>query len=345
MTAFQLLRDGGFLLTAHPATIPALRRWLPLSARETDAPAPASSGDPGVELRVEQGRAPAADAAAGPADLRLGTAEARVRGASCTLSSPHGAGGRLELSGGRGALVVPPPTGDAARDEAAEWALYSACTLAAALLLGRAGRALTHAAAVADPAGGAWLLVGDAWAGKTTTCANLLAAGWRYVSDDHVVLSEGADGGVVVEGWPRPFHVDEGWGTGAPAGRRAAVDPRTRWPGRWLPSAPLAGLLFPRVEPEAATALEPLPAAAALSALLRQSPWLIGDREAAAGVLALLRRAATPPAHRLRLGLDTFADPPRLARVLEPAVANEFAATTTRSPPSRTAPEPSRKRS
>jgi hypothetical protein len=314
VTSFRLLRDGGLLLRAEPAVVPALGRWLPLSAEAGDGP-----GAPGAVLRVALAAGPAPPPVEAPG-LRLGTVDARVDGHACALSSPEGVRGRLNLAAGRGTLALPPPTGDEPADAEAAWALYSACTLACALLLGRGGRALAHAAAVADPAGGAWLLVGDAFAGKTTTCANLLAAGWRYLSDDHVVLSA-AGAALEVEGWPRPFHVDEGWEAGRPVGRRRALDPRARWPASRLAAAPLAGLLFPRVEPDATTALEPVPAAEALAALLRQSPWLLGDRAGAPGVLALLRRAALAPAHELRLGLDTFADPARLARCLEPAVS------------------------
>jgi hypothetical protein len=70
------------------------------------------------------------------------------------------------------------------------------------------------------------------------------------------------------------------------------------------------------VEADRPTRLLAHPAGEALAGLLRQSPWLLADRGAAPGVLALLQQAAEAPAHGLRLGLDTYRDAPRLADIL-----------------------------
>src|SRR6202008_1057251 len=136
--------------------------------------------------------------------------------------------------------------------------------------------------------------------------------------DDNVVLFRGADGALSVEGWPRRFHLDEGWETGAPLHRRGEVDPHERWPGQWLRTAPLAGLLFPRVEANLPTQRTPIAASEALGGLMRQSPWLLADRGAAPDVLSLLRAACGPPAYALRLGLDSYRDTERLISILDP---------------------------
>lgn len=305
MTLLSLLADGALAAEFAPALRPALSRWLPLVPPDTAA-------DPsGARIRVVHTAVPTSPPPGAPT-LRLGRAEAWIAGDAVRLASPSGVGGALDLALRHAELAHP----DAEDADAAAWDLYSAATLACALLLGRMGRALVHAAAVAPPDGGAVLLVGDTHAGKTTTTANLLRAGWGYLSDDHVVLSGDADGGVRVEGLPRPFHLDEGWDAGAPVRVRGEADPRARWPGQWRRTAPLAGVLLPRVEPDAATTRTPVPAAEALAALLRQSPWLLADRAVAADILALLGRAARCPAHALRLGLDTYADPGRLAGIV-----------------------------
>lgn len=320
MTGFQLLHDRRLCVRADAGSLDAVRRWLPLSAAPAD-----EAPEDAAELRVSTRAGAAAPVPHGEAELRLGAAAARVDGDACVLWGPAGLRGTVALAAGRGALTAPASAGDAAADAEVAWEVYSACTLSCALLLGRMGRALVHAAAAVDPSGGAWLLVGDAYAGKTTTCVNLVSAGWRYLSDDHVVLAPDGEGGVVVEGWPRVFHLDEGFAAGTPLGIRAPVDPRERWPDRWLRTAPLAGLLFPRVEAERPTDLEPAHPAGALALLLRQSPWLLADRGAAAGVLALLRRAASLPSHGVRLGLDTYADPALLAARVEAAVSTPAA--------------------
>jgi hypothetical protein len=167
------------------------------------------------------------------------------------------------------------------------------------------------------PDGRAWLLCGGTFSGKTTTCLSLVRRGWDYLADDHVVLGLDDDGRVQVEGWPRPFNLDEGYAEGASAGVRRRVDPARYGPGRWRPRARLAGVLFPRVEPDRPTALTPLGGMDSLTGLLRQSPWLLGDPPAAPALLALLERTSAYPAYALSLGRDCYADGARLETVLD----------------------------
>ena len=307
--ALPLLHDGALRLEAAPDLLPLLGRWLPLLPYET-APPVREGAAIRVARRSDDGPAPAARPV-----LRLGSVDAWVEDEAATLRGATGCAGRIGLAAGAAELSVPRAAQDA---EAAGWDLYSMLTLSSALLLGRMGRALVHAAAVVAPGGGAWLLAGDTHAGKSTTAINLITAGWDFVSDDHVVLFRGADGGVRVEGWPRRFHLDEGWEEGAPGRARGEVDPHARWPGRWRRTAPLAGVLFPRVSAAEPTALASTPAADALAGLLRQSPWLLADRAAAPAVLGLLHAACGRPAFALRLGLDSYRDTGRLLEVLRP---------------------------
>jgi hypothetical protein len=308
--ARSLLHDGALRMEVHPELLRAASLWIPLLPEDT----PADPAGAVVRVLASDGSAASAPSSA-PPTLRMGNVAARLEGDLAVLGGTSGFRGEVNL-GSRSAELRVPPVADAALSDPAAGDLFSAATLAAALLLGRMDRALAHAAAVVGGDGRAWLLVGDSHAGKTTTSANLLQAGWRYVSDDQVVLYRGTDGGLRVEGWPRPFHLDEGWEGGAPLHRRGTTDPRERWPGRWTRTAPLAGLLFPRVEADRLTAREPLPASDALARLLRQSPWLLADRAVAPRVLRLLQEAASLPAYELQLGLDTYADPERLVGVL-----------------------------
>jgi hypothetical protein len=183
--------------------------------------------------------------------------------------------------------------------------IYSMLTISAALLLGRRGRALTHAAAVVSPSGEAWLLAGDARSGKSTTAANFLNQGWRYLSDDQVVL-RAEQTAIVVDGLPRPFHLDRGWGSQSPAAIRSSVDSTTRWPGQLMKSAPLGGLFLPRVVPDKPTTFTLAPQGDGITGLIRQSPWLLADPVAAPALLALLQRVAAESCYDLSLGLDTF---------------------------------------
>jgi hypothetical protein len=296
----SLLRDGSLGIRIAPHLADAAARWLPLVPADGDV-------RPGARVIRLTGGAGEEAPMEGEPTLRLGTVGAWMQDGSAGLAGSAGLRGTVRLNGGAHLQVA-----DAAPFAASEWEVFTGCTLAGALLLGRMGRALVHAAVPVDADGRAWLLVGDTHAGKTTTCANLLQAGWRYVSDDHVIL-RAAQGGIEAEGWPRPFHLDEGWEGGAPLHRRGTTDPHARWPGQWLQAAPLAGLLFPRVQADRPTALERVSGADALALLLRQSPWLLADRGAAPALLALLQRAASLPAWSLRLGLDSYADPALLS--------------------------------
>lgn len=309
---FPLLADGSLRLECDPALVSILHRWLPLLPYAATA-----SGDDTAVVRIVSGDPARVTPAAGAPVLRLGTAEAHVDAArSRATIHTRACAAEADLSSIRAEIVVRPL--DGVTDDDVSWDLYATCTVLCAILLGRLRRALVHAAAIVAPGGGAWLMAGDTHAGKSTTSVNLITAGWRFVSDDHVVLFRDAAGRLCVEGWPRCFHLDEGWEHGQPGRPRGEVNPHERWPGQWLRAAPLAGLLFPRVEPNRPTELLPVPAAEALGGLMRQSPWLLADRARAPEILTFLRSACEHPAFALRLGLDTYRDTARLLEVLAP---------------------------
>lgn len=313
-TVRALLLDGSLALRADAAVWPYVVPWMPrIPAVEPGA------GQARAWIRVEAGAPAFAPPSASPI-LEV----AGVRGW-------RGPSGQVLLCEAEGRLsaVADPAAGRAAvrldaRGEtpaALHVELLAGFTLASALLLGRLGRTLLHAGAIVAPGGRAWLLVGGTFSGKSTTCVNLIRAGWDYVADDHVVLRRAGEG-VEVEGWPRRFNLDHGYALGVSQGVRGRVDPEAFGPGRWVRAAPLGGLLFPRVQAELPTALEPMNAADALTGLLLQSPWLLADPETAVDVLALLERTARLPAFRLRLGADSYTNRARLTGVLRPAVGD-----------------------
>lgn len=203
--------------------------------------------------------------------------------------------------------------------EAQRLAVYGALRVSMALLLGRQGRALFHSAALVGSNGRAWLLAGDSHSGKTTTVLTLRRGGFDYVSDDELVLSACPETGELgITGWPRRLALDEGYASGASRGTRAPVDARRFGPGRRRPRAPVAGVIFPRVEAAAPTRLTRVGAADALGRLVRHSPWLLADPPSGAALLGLLRRLAFLPAFDLRLGTDTYANAGALRRHLPP---------------------------
>jgi hypothetical protein len=279
-----------------------VREWLPRPSRQ---PRP---GAPAAEIRVRAGAAPPAPAGT-PAALELyGVRGWTTAGGEMVLADGAGRiGARVEMEACRATVWVntdhgPPDTHD----------VFATFTIVAGLLLTRLGRALVHAGAVVAPGGGAWLLPGGSFSGKSTTCITLIRAGWNFLGDDHVVLAAGAAGEVRAEGWLRPFHLDRGYHSGVSQGVRSRVEPLGFGPGEWQPAAPVAGILFPRVEAESPTALVPLHPALALARLVSVSPFMGLDPPAAPPVLALLQTVASHPVYELRLGQDSYCNPHRL---------------------------------
>lgn len=298
-TSRALLEDGALALDADEGVLPLVATWVPrippqpsdgasarIHVRFGAAETPPPVGKPEIELRTVGGWMLPDER------LVLHEPEARI-------------GAEIDLAARRAEVWVKP--GETA--ESIELEAAATLTIAAALLLTRLGRALVHAAAVVPPGGdGAWLLAGGTFSGKTTTCLTLVRAGWDWLADDAVVLHRGPGGAIQTEGWPRRFNLDHGYAQGESAGVRSRVEPEAPIAARWRRRATLAGLLFPRVEAEHPTTLEPLHPAGALSLLLRHSPWILADAAGAPPVLALLQRAAELPAHALRLGRDSYCD-------------------------------------
>lgn len=308
-----LLEDGSLAVSADPAVREMVEAWLPR------IPAGADPSPRGAMIRVGPGDIPAPPSQAEP-DMRFFDVQgwidrARERILLADLAGRIGA--RVELAPARAEVWI------GAAGGAPDWRdVFATLTMSAALLLTRLERALMHAAAVVAPGGGAWLLPGGSFNGKTSTCSTLVRGGWSYLCDDHAVLGDGAGGGVRAEGWPRPFHLDVGYLAGRSEGVRARVDPDALAPGAWRRTAPVAGLLFPRVEAERPTRLSRLHPAAALGRMVAESPWLLADATGAGPVLALLERTARLPAYELRLGRDCYCNPDRLQMVLKPATCN-----------------------
>ena len=312
---FSLLHDDALVVHADETLLPLVSPWLPLHVQ------PVAGDTPGAVIDLVNGPgAPRRDTRTDPPIVVFGGVRVlRDPGDVLALVPSSRVRGWLELGTLRARIEVPGQSDNAASEERVAEDVYSMLTLSAAFLLGRVGGALVHAGSVVDPEGRAWLLIGDTHAGKTTTCVSLVAEGWRFLADDQVVLRAGADGAIDVQGWPRQAHLDEGWSESIVTGSRAAVDLRERWGDQWLRRAPLGGLLLPTVRPDEPTTATSVDAATSFTALVRQSPWLIADREAAPAVMALLRDAAGLPAYALSLGRDSYARGAVLAARLAPA--------------------------
>jgi hypothetical protein len=312
-THHALLDDESLVLSVDPAARSTVEHWIPAAT----CPVPSAAGGC---IRVHAGTGGALAAPDGAATLDFHGLRCwfdHRTGRSVILTEDGTLEGVIDLQQDAADLWIAPGGHPGLLQVRTECAL----NIAAGLLLGRRERVLVHAAAFVSPDGRAWLLAGDTFSGKSSTCATLIGAGWDYLADDQVVLGRRSDAQhVEVVGWARHFNLDDGYAGGTSVRRRSPVDPASLGPGRWRQSARLGGVLFPVVEAESATRLKPMRSSEVLGRLIRHAPWLLADADAARGVLDFLSRIATYPAYRLRLGSDAYAAPELLIAVLAPAV-------------------------
>ncbi len=305
---YALVQDAALRLAVDGRCAPLVGSWLPLNAEPIASLASARAS---VSVR------PLADAAAVTAPryaptLRVGGVSAwiEVDTESVLLLGSRDASGSVDLACRSAVLhVFGCGSGEVTVD------LHPMLTIACALLLGRIERLLLHAGAVVADDGRAWLVVGDARSGKSTTCLSLAAAGWGLLSDDQVVLH--ADSGwPKVEGWLRPLHLDDGWNARAPTGVRRPVQPSDLAVDVLRGPVVVAGTLHTSVTADQATSVSAISASEAFVGFVRQSPWLLADRAVAPRIVEALSTLSRLPRFAVRLGPDTFGDPAALRDLL-----------------------------
>lgn len=304
-----VLADGVLALSVDSTCRPLLGSWLPFGAA-----AAAASGPVGASIAIastpDAGRPRVPSV---PSTLRIGDVRAWVQDDTALLIGGTGAIGRIDQTRRHADVRVPSRRGEAAAD------LQPMLTIAAALLLGRLGRILLHAGAVVADDGRAWLVVGDARSGKSTTCVSLASSGWQLLSDDQVVLHASGEGGLMAEGWLRPLHLDEGWSTGKPTGSRTTIPPPALGLRITTGLVEIAGTLHTSVTAARPSAVSIMTAGESFIGLVRQSPWLLADRAAAPAIVERLSALARLPRRAVSLGRDTFGRPRALRTVIERA--------------------------
>lgn len=225
-----------------------------------------------------------------------GDVDASDHGALTCLTHRH-ADARLWIDGGR--LVR-----GAGYDDAARTVRQELARVGAIVRLRQRGRYLVHAAGVVDPDGRAWLLAGDSGSGKSTLAYALARTGWTVLGDDGVLIERSGDR-LRAHPWRDPLRVSRALAGSFPEVASSALttahdDPRERVSiaMHGARSAPVAAIVF--IERAAQLEITATGPVSALTALVRQSPWVILDDEYARPHLELLRHAASQPVFRLR---------------------------------------------
>ncbi len=180
-----------------------------------------------------------------------------------------------------------------------------------------------HAAACVEPSAGAGVLfAGPSGSGKSTLTTQLSASGWRYLSDDSLLLSETA-GRVEAWGVRRAFALAESAfaGSGLPDLNELTTEPapfdplkrrfqpRDVFPEGFAERCTPRVLFFTALTHERETRCQRLSQHDAMSRLLRMCPWACYDRPAARGyVSALAALARQSASYELLAGTDLLGD-------------------------------------
>ena len=188
-----------------------------------------------------------------------------------------------------------------------------------------------HAAGLVEPrTGRCFLFPGLSGSGKTSLSIRLAAAGWHYLSDDLLAISEDGSG-VEVRGLRRPFQSDAETLAGVPLARleealgcaipydpdKRKLNPAVAFPGQFAAVAEPGVLCFPVLTGERESRVERTGHADAMMRLLLMCPWSSYDVSAARDHLRTLGRLVRQcETYTLHAGRDIFDDPAGAARLL-----------------------------
>jgi hypothetical protein len=188
-----------------------------------------------------------------------------------------------------------------------------------------------HAAAIVASEGLSILIIGPSGSGKSTLALGLIRQGWRYLSDDAVLVSC-YENRVEALALRKHFYIDADaavFSGELPLGEEApdnAGRPRRRvcleefYPAQYIARCLPQVLLFSRIVLDAQSTLVRLNGVHAIRHLLAGSGPQLFDRATMAQHLEVLKRLVQQTAtYELRAGLDLYRDPMTLTRLLNEA--------------------------
>lgn len=195
---------------------------------------------------------------------------------------------------------------------------------AAMAAMRRCGLFELHGGGVAEPQGGTGVLfVGPSGSGKSTLTTQLAAHGWRYLSDDSLLLSVQGDA-VEARGLRRVFSVTEM--TMAAPGLsqlkristapvpfdpyKRRFEPQAVFPAGYLEACIPEVLFFPSITHEPVSRLRKLSPQDAMTRLIKICPWACYDKSTAREHLRVLGRLSKQcSAYELFAGHELLGNP------------------------------------
>lgn len=245
----------------------------------------------------------------------------------------------IEATTGKATMTLPLDAANASAD--VNSTLYLLLTFGLVLLLQTRDLFVLHAAALASPGDRGFLIVAPSGSGKSTLSMRLVESGWKFVSDDSVVLGQ-SDGEVVV----RPFRRDAAIFVDAVSEYpRAAefnaplfsdpskvlVDMNRAYPDQRLESVVPSVTVFPEISGRPETRVEVMDPAEAMVALIGQGSFLTADREFVSRQMNVFQRLiGGTKLLKLHAGLDLRDDPAAANRILTQVDSNPHSSPQTR---------------
>jgi hypothetical protein len=195
-----------------------------------------------------------------------------------------------------------------------------------------------HAAGLATRDESGVLLVGASGSGKSTLAIGMIRDGWKYLSDDAVLLSHGSQA-VHAMALRRSFYIDAvrscdysdlPMGEEAPdsnGGKRRRIGIYEAFAERYVNRCLPHILIFPQIKRQEQSALKPLDRVSALRILLVQSAPQLFDRSTMSGHLEVLKRLLQQTeVYELQAGTDLYRQPAKLVDLLEQARGERYGA-------------------
>ena len=194
----------------------------------------------------------------------------------------------------------------------------------------RCGLFELHGAGLVEPGGAGFLFVGPSGSGKSTLATLLASAGWRYLSDDSLLLYTRGET-VEASALRRAFAVTDATVAAGPLcefedllneaqpfdPQKRRFEPESVFPGGFVEACSPRAIFFPVVTGERASRTRMLSQAETMARLIRMCPWACYDRPASKAHLDVLARLARRAAgFELFAGRDMLGDAEYAARFL-----------------------------
>jgi hypothetical protein len=201
-------------------------------------------------------------------------------------------------------------------------------------LMHRLGYFELHAASCAYEGFG-YLFLGTSGSGKTTSILSLIASGWKYLSDDAMVVSTDSEGTTLARPLRRCFSLTPDHfkrypqlaarpSESVPSSEKRRLDPRQIWPGQYAAVARPTFIIACSLADQETTQITPIRRADLLARLVASAPWLMFDHATAPAHLGIFRSLATSCyGFELKAGRDLLRSKRRIASLIAPEVLRE----------------------